>query len=216
MNPLTLIIPTMLNRRAKLFRFDAPSKEWKERGTGDVRLLAHKETKKVRLVMRRDKTLKVCANHSSAFPLCVFFFNFQHHATPTLQSPPICGCSLTLDRIAAGFGKSAQTILKCLRLLKLSPSGLQTPIVSIQSCPVRHDLTQPPLDAGEFKVAFEDAQRTNAKLSGATPENAHAETKPEENQAQVLAAPAAETSKATSNAQVTEGEPPKEEKEEEK
>lgn len=49
--------------RAKLFRFDKESKEWKERGTGDVRLLKHKETSKVRLVMRRDKTLKVCANH---------------------------------------------------------------------------------------------------------------------------------------------------------
>jgi len=49
--------------RAKLFRFDAESSEWKERGTGDVRLLSHRETKKVRLVMRRDKTLKVCANH---------------------------------------------------------------------------------------------------------------------------------------------------------
>ncbi|KAJ3977513.1 ran/spi1 binding protein [Lentinula raphanica] len=54
----------LFKMRAKLFRFDAPSSEWKERGTGDVRLLAHKETKKVRLVMRRDKTLKVCANHS--------------------------------------------------------------------------------------------------------------------------------------------------------
>ncbi|GAB1206550.1 single stranded nucleic acid binding protein [Aspergillus pseudonomiae] len=49
--------------RAKLFRFDAESKEWKERGTGDVRLLKHKENQKTRLVMRRDKTLKVCANH---------------------------------------------------------------------------------------------------------------------------------------------------------
>ncbi|KAL5341541.1 RanBP1 domain-containing protein [Aspergillus crustosus] len=49
--------------RAKLFRFDRDSKEWKERGTGDVRLLKHKETGKTRLVMRRDKTLKVCANH---------------------------------------------------------------------------------------------------------------------------------------------------------
>ncbi|KAL1966782.1 hypothetical protein VTN77DRAFT_3747 [Rasamsonia byssochlamydoides] len=49
--------------RAKLFRFDRESKEWKERGTGDVRLLKHKENHKTRLVMRRDKTLKVCANH---------------------------------------------------------------------------------------------------------------------------------------------------------
>lgn len=60
--------------RAKLFKFvkavkkdgeDAPAAagEWKERGTGDVRLLKHKENDKVRLVMRREKTLKVCANH---------------------------------------------------------------------------------------------------------------------------------------------------------
>lgn len=49
--------------RAKLFKFDRDSREWKERGTGDVRLLKHKENQKTRLVMRRDKTLKVCANH---------------------------------------------------------------------------------------------------------------------------------------------------------
>ena len=49
--------------RAKLFKFDRDSREWKERGTGDVRLLKHKENGKTRLVMRRDKTLKVCANH---------------------------------------------------------------------------------------------------------------------------------------------------------
>jgi len=49
--------------RAKLFKFDSESREWKERGTGDVRLLKHRENGKTRLVMRRDKTLKVCANH---------------------------------------------------------------------------------------------------------------------------------------------------------
>ncbi|KZT41100.1 hypothetical protein SISSUDRAFT_1001135 [Sistotremastrum suecicum HHB10207 ss-3] len=54
----------LFKMRAKLFRFETTSSEWKERGTGDVRLLQHKTTKKVRLVMRRDKTLKVCANHS--------------------------------------------------------------------------------------------------------------------------------------------------------
>jgi len=56
------------HRRAKLFRFDNEPSEWKERGTGEVRLLQHKETHKIRLVMRRDKTLKVCANHLSMQP----------------------------------------------------------------------------------------------------------------------------------------------------
>lgn len=54
---------TVFKLRAKLFKFDRDAREWKERGTGDVKLLKHKESKKVRLVMRRDKTLKVCANH---------------------------------------------------------------------------------------------------------------------------------------------------------
>ncbi|CAO3625407.1 unnamed protein product [Cunninghamella blakesleeana] len=53
----------LFKMRAKLFRYDKQLKEWKERGTGDVKFLQHKETKKVRLLMRRDKTLKVCANH---------------------------------------------------------------------------------------------------------------------------------------------------------
>ncbi|KAH9030155.1 ran/spi1 binding protein [Lactarius pseudohatsudake] len=49
--------------RSKLFRFDSEANEWKERGTGEARLLQHKDTQKIRLVMRREKTLKVCANH---------------------------------------------------------------------------------------------------------------------------------------------------------
>ncbi|KAM3458670.1 hypothetical protein MY3296_000428 [Beauveria thailandica] len=53
----------LFKMRAKLFRFIKESNEWKERGTGDVRLLKHKENGRTRLVMRRDKTLKVCANH---------------------------------------------------------------------------------------------------------------------------------------------------------
>eukprot|EP01000_Liburna_glaciale_P000640 NODE_1177_length_668_cov_1215.403877_g809_i0.p1 GENE.NODE_1177_length_668_cov_1215.403877_g809_i0~~NODE_1177_length_668_cov_1215.403877_g809_i0.p1 ORF type:complete len:171 (-),score=54.75 NODE_1177_length_668_cov_1215.403877_g809_i0:128-640(-) len=53
----------LYKKRAKLFRFDRSANEWKERGTGDVKLLKHKETAKVRLLMRRDGTLKICANH---------------------------------------------------------------------------------------------------------------------------------------------------------
>ncbi|XP_037679562.1 ran-specific GTPase-activating protein [Choloepus didactylus] len=55
----------LFKMRAKLFRFASESDlpEWKERGTGDVKLLKHKDKGTIRLLMRRDKTLKVCANH---------------------------------------------------------------------------------------------------------------------------------------------------------
>lgn len=48
--------------RAKLYRF--VSGEWKERGIGDVKILRHKDTKKLRVVMRREKIHKICLNHA--------------------------------------------------------------------------------------------------------------------------------------------------------
>jgi len=53
----------LYSHRAKLFRFDTTVKEWKERGLGDIKLLRHKDTGKLRLVMRRDHVLKLCLNH---------------------------------------------------------------------------------------------------------------------------------------------------------
>jgi Ran-binding protein 1 len=59
--------PAAPARRAKLFRWESDSwekevKMWKERGTGDVRFLKHKETGETRVLMRREKTMKICAN----------------------------------------------------------------------------------------------------------------------------------------------------------
>ncbi|KAL1557294.1 Ran-binding protein 1 c [Salvia divinorum] len=53
----------LLELKSKLYRFDKDGNQWKERGVGIVKLLKHKETGKVRLVMRQNKTLKICANH---------------------------------------------------------------------------------------------------------------------------------------------------------
>ena len=56
--------------RSKLFRFceslldvGTGNKQWNERGIGDARLLKHKESGKIRLLMRHEKTLKIVLNH---------------------------------------------------------------------------------------------------------------------------------------------------------
>lgn len=74
--------------RAKLFKFNSETKEWKERGTGDVKFLKHKETNKVRLLMRRDKTLKICANH---------FISPEYTLTPNIGSDRSWVYSVTAD-----------------------------------------------------------------------------------------------------------------------
>lgn len=68
----------LLQLRAKLFRFDNSLNppEWKERGTGNVKILKHKKSQLVRVLMRRDKTLKTCANH---------------YIQPEMELKPNCG-----------------------------------------------------------------------------------------------------------------------------
>ena len=54
---------TLFVHRAKLFRYDSSTSQWKERGVGDLKILRHKITKRVRLIMRREQILKICCNH---------------------------------------------------------------------------------------------------------------------------------------------------------
>ena len=50
----------MFSQRAKLFRFDSDSSQWKERGVGELKIMKHHHTQKVKLVMQPDQILKLC------------------------------------------------------------------------------------------------------------------------------------------------------------
>jgi Ran-binding protein 1 len=55
--------------RTKLYRMR--DDQWKERGTGNAKLLRNKETRKIRFVMRQEKTLRPVANFIlQEAPLC--------------------------------------------------------------------------------------------------------------------------------------------------
>lgn len=71
----------LFEAKVKAYRFT--DGEWRERGLGPIKLLEHKDSKKIRVLMRRDKTLKICANfyvqqeskvseHAASEKACVF------------------------------------------------------------------------------------------------------------------------------------------------
>ncbi|XP_056698471.1 ran-binding protein 1 homolog b-like [Spinacia oleracea] len=66
---------TLLDLKAKLYRFDNDGNEWKERGSGTVKFLMHNVNGRLRLLMRQSKTLKICANH-----LIIAGMTIQEHA----------------------------------------------------------------------------------------------------------------------------------------
>ncbi|RXN17434.1 coiled-coil domain-containing protein 138 [Labeo rohita] len=53
----------VFSHRAKLYRYDKELQQWKERGVGELKILQNNESRRARLVMRREQVLKLCANH---------------------------------------------------------------------------------------------------------------------------------------------------------
>ena len=55
----------LMKIRVKLFRWR--DEQWKERGIGNAKLMRDREEKRVRFVMRQEKTLKPVANFISKY-----------------------------------------------------------------------------------------------------------------------------------------------------
>ncbi|XP_035228621.1 E3 SUMO-protein ligase RanBP2-like [Stegodyphus dumicola] len=53
----------LFGERAELFRFDREGKEWKEWGIGELKILFLTDSKKYKILMRREQVLKIGANH---------------------------------------------------------------------------------------------------------------------------------------------------------
>lgn len=149
--------------RAKLFRFDRDSREWKERGTGDVRLLKHNENKKTRLVMRRDKTLKVCANHYGTASLRPE--KPSGGKLTASQSSQTCTSNPTWEAIGAGFGMPLLTSARESRRLRRWLSALQIARVRYKFYSGVDTVSYLRItDANLFKDAFVNAQQENEAL----------------------------------------------------
>ncbi|XP_050526861.1 uncharacterized protein LOC126897368 isoform X2 [Daktulosphaira vitifoliae] len=74
--------------RAKLLRFDPSSKEWKERGVGQIKILYNSEHDYYQILMRRENIFKICCNQ---------------RLTADLNLKPIKSCDKAMSWIGQDF-----------------------------------------------------------------------------------------------------------------
>eukprot|EP00922_Rhytidocystis_sp_ex-Travisia-forbesii_P032900 GHVS01048935.1.p1 GENE.GHVS01048935.1~~GHVS01048935.1.p1 ORF type:complete len:283 (+),score=90.13 GHVS01048935.1:548-1396(+) len=103
------------SHRSKLFRWDGESSAWKERGIGEAKLLKHKNTGKIRFLLRQEKTLKVMANHyvhaKDAF--CKLTLNVASDKIWVWTTPDSAEDESTVEQFGLKFGQLEQaTIFK--------------------------------------------------------------------------------------------------------
>ena len=98
--------------RARLYRFR--DEQWKERGTGNFKLMRHKESKKIRALMRQEKTLKPVANFLSKI-LLIYIFSVSE--SPLCDLVPMKSNDKAYIWSANDFSEEEQKLEKlCIRL----------------------------------------------------------------------------------------------------
>lgn len=59
----------MFGERCKLYRYDDKSREWKERGVGELKILYHPGRKTYRLLLRREQVIMLSISNTKKFTL---------------------------------------------------------------------------------------------------------------------------------------------------
>lgn len=92
----------LFESKAKLLRFDnsGETKEWKEKGTGIIKILKNDT---IRLLMRRDQVHKVCCNHQLLSQMEFKFMNGNPKAL-TWCAKDFSEGVLTPETLAIRFG----------------------------------------------------------------------------------------------------------------
>lgn len=111
----------LFESRGKLYRF--VSGEWKEKGVGVIKILQHRDTKKTRILMRRDQVLvfltflSISALCDMLYCLSLMDYGFWHVFVCSFLG---CGFSLPYDGISlceSDFSQQRKRGLCCLSWL---------------------------------------------------------------------------------------------------
>ena len=106
-----------------------------------MKFLKHKDTKKIRILMRRDKTLKICANHYRKLLDVFFFLILFFQVNSTLKLEPNVGSDRSWVYTTPDFSEEEQTT-----------ETFAVKLGNVDS-------------AKEFKAKFEEAQKEMKELN---------------------------------------------------
>ena len=118
--------------RCKLYRFHMDEEDgatWKERGVGEIKIMKHKTRTAYRIIMRRDKTLKICANHSMLASMVISPHNNNENALVWNTPSDFTDGENKPETLCIRFGKSENTALfkskfeECVESLKNAQSN---------------------------------------------------------------------------------------------
>ncbi|KXS15291.1 hypothetical protein M427DRAFT_155466 [Gonapodya prolifera JEL478] len=123
---------TLFSARCKLFAMDDTAREWKERGTGTVKVNRSGETGRGRLVMRQDAVLRVLLNAPLFKGMAFHVENgrFVRFAAPEVQSGGLGEAGANGNGNANGANGSGEKVKLTNFLVKMSNPAVGSELVS--------------------------------------------------------------------------------------